>query len=76
MDEQAKAMMDHPGVTQTLFFPRRITEGEVPSLPGGGIERIPVGSDTLGAYRYSPLENAPTILFLHGNGEVMTDYLY
>jgi pimeloyl-ACP methyl ester carboxylesterase len=68
--------MDHPGVTQTLFFPRRITEGEVPSLPRGGIERIPVGSHTLGAYRYSPLENAPTILFLHGNGEVMTDYLY
>lgn len=68
-------LLDHPLLTEVLFYPSRITEDEVPREPGGRILQVPAGPDRLGAYLFSPLASAPTALFFHGNGEVMTDYL-
>lgn len=65
---------DHPAVLQFLFHPR---------LEGGGPEggndfqefQIPVlGGEVIGARFYSVSQSAPTILFFHGNGEIVADY--
>lgn len=69
-------IIDHPLINDVLFYPRAITEADVPEDKAGRIEMIPAGEDELGAYWYRPLPDAPTVLFFHGNGEVMTDYLY
>jgi alpha-beta hydrolase superfamily lysophospholipase len=76
MDDSQRKILDHPLITETLFYPRRITEAEAPDLPDGRVVRIPAGEHTLGAYWYQPHPDAPTVLFFHGNGEIMTDYFY
>ncbi|MFO8058823.1 MAG: alpha/beta hydrolase [bacterium] len=75
MDESFKKAIDHPLITEVLFFPRRISEHDLPKDPNGRVERIPAGNDTLGAYWYRPFPESPTVLFFHGNGEVISDYL-
>lgn len=67
--------IDHPLISEVLFYPARLEETDVPPLPSGRIAKIPAGRDVLGAYHYAPLPHAPTVLFFHGNGEIMTDYL-
>ncbi|MHC5040622.1 MAG: alpha/beta hydrolase [Planctomycetota bacterium] len=71
-----KAILDHPAVTEVLFYPRRLGERDIPQLPHGSVETVPVGAETRGAYRFQPHEKGPTVLFFHGNGEVMTDALH
>ncbi len=66
--------IDHPAVTGTLFFPRRIAASSVPAFPDGKTFEIPAGDDTLGAMGRFPHPEGLTVLFFHGNGEVMTDY--
>ena len=75
MDPKHAAALDHALVTEVLFYPRRLREAEVPVDPKGSIQKIAAGADTLGGYFYRPSPAGPTILFFHGNGEVMTDYL-
>ena len=75
MEPKLLAVLDHPLVTDALFYPRRLREAEVPSDPHGRVLAIPVGTDRLGGYLYRPRPEGPVILFFHGNGEVMTDYL-
>lgn len=75
MDPKLTAALDHPLVTDVLFYPRRLREAEVPTDPKGSIQKITAGEDTLGGYFYRPRPEGPTVLFFHGNGEVMTDYL-
>jgi pimeloyl-ACP methyl ester carboxylesterase len=66
---------DHPLITGALFYPSRVWESDLPRLAGGEVLHIPVGDDTLGAFWWHPHPQAATVLFFHGNGEVMTDYL-
>jgi pimeloyl-ACP methyl ester carboxylesterase len=64
--------MDQPAVLAVAFHPRR----EVPA-PAAGFERldIPVAPGvTIGGRFYAAGTNAPTVLFFHGNGEIVADY--
>ncbi len=76
MPTELNSLIDHPLVNQFLFFPSPLSEGDFPKLEHGSIHRIGSGSDTISAYWYRPIEDAPTVLMFHGNGEVVTDYLY
>ena len=65
---------DHPAICQAYFFP----------MPGGPLPRRersePVAlrladGTRIGAYWSHPLQRAPTLLYLHGNGECISDQL-
>ena len=63
---------DQPSVLAVVFHPR--PEG---ALDARGFERltVPVGDGiTLGGRFYAAGTNNPTILFFHGNGEIVADY--
>ena len=65
--------LDQPGALQYLFHPRK----EIASKPpAGAIDyAIRVAEDvTIGCRFYIARANAPTILFFHGNGEIVSDY--
>ena len=64
---------DKPEICRRLFYPRRAPD------PGKseGFESlmIPVAQDVaLGGLFHESGKEAPTILFFHGNGEIVTDY--
>ena len=64
---------DKPEISRRLFYPR---PGADPGR-GEGFEslRIPVARDVeLGGLFHESGREAPTILFFHGNGEIVTDY--
>ncbi len=68
-------LYDHPGVTSTYFFPQ-------PAEPLPASERarpvqlsLPDGTP-IGGYWVSPLQGAPTLLYLHGNGEAISHQLF
>jgi len=70
-------IIDHPLINQFLFYPRPLDERDFPSLPHGSLHRFASGKgQTISAYWYRPLPDAPTVLMFHGNGEVVTDYLF
>jgi len=61
---------DHPEVSRRLFFP---VSGD--PLPEPGLT-LRVGDDgSVSAYWCQPLAGAPTLLYLHGNGECISDQL-
>ena len=71
------SIIDHPLINSFLFYPRPLRVEDLPSLPQGSLHTILVnGGDRISAYWYRPLPDRPTMLFFHGNGEVITDYLY
>jgi alpha-beta hydrolase superfamily lysophospholipase len=66
--------LDKPEILSLLFHPRR---EESDSRPEGEVHdvRIPVEDNvTLGARFHHAAKTAPTILFFHGNGEIVSDY--
>lgn len=66
--------LDRPEILNFLFYPRR---EDGPSGTGGTVHdlRIPAeGQVTIGARFHHAREGAPTILFFHGNGEIVADY--
>ena len=66
--------LDRPEILSFLFYPRR---EDSPSGPGGPARdiQIPVDEDvTIGARFHHAQTVAPTILFFHGNGEIVADY--
>lgn len=68
------AKFDHPSILSYLFYPR---PEEVPSLNGENIRElsIPVEQDiTIGGKIFIADRKAPSILFFHGNGEIVADY--
>lgn len=71
-----RQMLDHTLITDVLFYPRRIDKSQVPDHDCGEKVMIDAGDVELGAYWFKPVENVPTVLLFHGNGEIMTDYLY
>jgi len=67
--------MDHEILTQFLFYPRPISESEIPPSEHGTVHRYESGNgEKISAYLYRSLPDAPTALFFHGNGEVLSDY--
>lgn len=67
-------VLDHPAVLQALFHPRRDPPGQ-PVPQGASPVRIPVEPGiSLSGRLFAALEDGPTILFFHGNGEIASDY--
>jgi pimeloyl-ACP methyl ester carboxylesterase len=66
------SLLDRPNVRQIMFYPRR--EGS-PQPAGGRDLSIPAGDEVrLHARIYPGSADNPTIVFFHGNGEVVADY--
>ena len=67
------AKLDQPGVIQFLFHPRKEVDSK-PS-PGATDYDIVVEKDVrIGARFHMAGVNDPSILFFHGNGEIVSDY--
>ena len=66
--------LDHPEILMNLFHPR--SEWNQAGDQNGGVDiLIPVEDDiVVGARAYLCEKSAPTILFFHGNGEIVSDY--
>lgn len=65
---------DRPEILQFLFHPRSEL-GTLSAKKGFREVLIPVENDvTIGARLYLVDNNSPTILFFHGNGEIVEDY--
>jgi fermentation-respiration switch protein FrsA (DUF1100 family) len=63
------ALLDHPLVTERYFFPRR-----VPPLATHCVD-VAVDGAVLACAAHRPHVSAPTLVFFHGNGEVVADYV-
>jgi hypothetical protein len=64
--------LDRPEVLQFVFYPRR-DWSEPP--PGASDHSVPVGDGLHICCRLYPVDQAaPTILYFHGNGEVLSDH--
>jgi len=65
---------DNPGLLSFLFHPRKESPGSL--LPENAEDiLIPVsGNEVIGARLHHGDKKAPTILFFHGNGEIVADY--
>jgi len=65
---------DNPGLLSFLFHPRKESPGSLP-LENAEDILIPVGdNEVIGAKLHHGDKKAPTILFFHGNGEIVSDY--
>jgi hypothetical protein len=72
-EKQAENFMDRPEVQRILFHPR---VSEPTALPAGA-EDIDIEVEpgiTIGCRFFSAGKDKPTILFFHGNGEIVADY--
>lgn len=68
------SLFDNPKITRVLFYPRQEFGRTTPHTGADSI-LIPVEKDVVvGARFYSAGEDVPTILFFHGNGEIVDDY--
>jgi hypothetical protein len=66
--------LDGPEVSETLFYPRS-SRNEPVSREGVRDILIPVGEGVSVGARYHIVDKeAPSILFFHGNGEIVEDY--
>jgi len=66
------SVLDRPEILRFLFYPR---EDWGPPPPGARDHFVPVEGDVAISCRFYPFhQSAPSILFFHGNGEVVTDY--
>lgn len=74
MSKTDYSILDRPEITSFLFYPRK--EGFFSrSERGEDNILIPVDKDVvIGARFHSAGTSAPTILFFHGNGEIVSDY--
>jgi uncharacterized protein len=67
------AALDVPDVLMRLFHPRPESPSEPPTSAREIL--IPVAPDVvIGARWYAAAKDAPTLLFFHGNGEIVADY--
>jgi len=66
------SILDEPEILQFVFYPRREW---TPLPPGARDYLVPVGAGISISCRFYPFrDDAPCILFFHGNGEVACDY--
>ncbi len=71
---QDYGVLDVPEVLQRLFYPRRESGLFNPPTPAREL-LIPVAPEVvIGARFYAAAAAAPTLLFFHGNGEIVADY--
>lgn len=71
LSEQKK--MDRPEITQLLFHPIKVIKNATP--PGAiDLEAQIEGGITIGCRLFSHSTTAPTLIFFHGNGEIIPDY--
>ena len=66
--------LDHPQITESLFFPQATAPQEHPT--GAWKDgRVQVDESVVLGYRfYIHKKDSPVILFFHGNGEIVSDY--
>lgn len=65
-------LLDRPDILQHAFYPRR---GLSPCPPDAYDLTVPAGDDiSLHCRLYSGGSHFPTILYFHGNGEIVSDY--
>ncbi len=65
---------DHPAISSFLFYPR---PEETQSLTGDNIVELSISVDKnimIGGKLFMASKDAPSILFFHGNGEIVIDY--
>jgi pimeloyl-ACP methyl ester carboxylesterase len=68
------SILDRPEIISFLFYPRKEGFFSQSDSSEGDI-LIPVAKDVvIGARFHSAATSAPTILFFHGNGEIVSDY--
>jgi alpha-beta hydrolase superfamily lysophospholipase len=74
--EKGLRLYDHTDIVQRLFFPRRefVEDTDQPQAKNYSIE-VATGISIVCRF-YPTRENAPNILFFHGNGETAPDYDY
>ena len=66
------SLLDQPHILRFVFYPRK--DWTSPP-PGATDHRIPVDKDVSIACRFYPVsQTAPSILYFHGNGEVVCDH--
>ena len=70
------SVFDRPEILRVLFYPRA-EWGDVPNSGTGGVAlTIPVAEQVVvGGQFYGSSLTAPNILFYHGNGEIVSDYI-
>ena len=68
----AMSSLDDPRLAEAVFFPRPDNSAPPPGAKDYRIEVAP--GVQLAARHYVRSENAPSILFFHGNGEIVPDY--
>lgn len=61
------ALFDHPRISERYFFPRD-------EFPAGYVD-VKANGETLRCYHHVKEEGLPTVIFFHGNGEVVDDYI-
>ena len=69
----AFTLMDRPEITQHLFHPIRVAK----NTPPAGAVDIDVRREdgaVIGCRLYSHATTSPTLIFFHGNGEIIPDY--
>lgn len=64
---------DHPSILQFLFHPRP-EWGESSSSQFQAFQIAVADNQVIGSRFYAAEKEAPTILFFHGNGEIVADY--
>lgn len=65
--------MDRPEITQLIFHPTKVEKNATP--PGAiDLETQVDGDITIGCRLFSHSTTAPTLIFFHGNGEIIPDY--
>lgn len=65
--------MDRPEITQLIFHPIKVEKNTTP--PGAlDLEAHIDGNITIGCRLFSHSTTAPTVIFFHGNGEIIPDY--
>jgi alpha-beta hydrolase superfamily lysophospholipase len=67
-------LLDDPEILQYVFYPRK-DDRPIPSAPNATNVVVPVeGEISIGCRFYHAQERGPSILFFHGNGEIVGDY--
>jgi len=75
MNPRSALLYDREAVSQTYFFPHPGAPLPPPSKGGGPVALALPDGTQIAAYRHGPLDAAVTLLYLHGNGETISDQL-
>ncbi|PIE59118.1 MAG: alpha/beta hydrolase [Desulfobulbus propionicus] len=68
-----KITMDHPAILQVLFHPRNLSKS-APPASAVNVDIIADDDIMIGCRVFTAEKSAPTIIFFHGNGEIVADY--